>query len=243
MSFTNVWDETTPADSALASTLGAALRRIKLDIRERMAVEHNFPATDTTQTGKHKSGSTRIYVQASTNDPGHDATNPGALWKQTDTGDLLYDSGTTWEDAPPPITGAVPLGVIVMWSGTLATIPSGWHLCDGTGSTPDLRDRFIVGTPAVTDPGGTGGATTHTHTLSVAAHTHSIAHSHTLAANNLTASLAAGTGVPVAVAADGHSHSLASSTSLSGSTTPSSSSSSGSSLPPYYKLAFIMKVA
>lgn len=26
----------------------------------------------------------------------------------------------------------IPSGVIVMWSGTLANIPSGWQLCDGT---------------------------------------------------------------------------------------------------------------
>lgn len=42
----------------------------------------------------------------------------------------------------------VPSGVIVMWSGTIATIPSGWFLCDGTNSTPDLRNRFIVGANA-----------------------------------------------------------------------------------------------
>jgi hypothetical protein len=39
----------------------------------------------------------------------------------------------------------VPKGVIVMWSGAIANIPSGWVLCDGTNGTPDLRDRFIVG--------------------------------------------------------------------------------------------------
>jgi hypothetical protein len=40
---------------------------------------------------------------------------------------------------------AIPSGVIVMWSGTIATIPAGWLLCDGGNGTPDLRDRFIVG--------------------------------------------------------------------------------------------------
>jgi microcystin-dependent protein len=57
----------------------------------------------------------------------------------------------------------LPQGVVVMWSGSLATIPAGWALCDGlryqinttTGLTevvgvggfltPDLRERFIVG--------------------------------------------------------------------------------------------------
>ena len=41
--------------------------------------------------------------------------------------------------------GIVPTGAIVMWNGTLATIPSGWHACDGTNGTPDLRDKFVVG--------------------------------------------------------------------------------------------------
>ena len=39
----------------------------------------------------------------------------------------------------------VPRGVIVMWSGSIADIPQGWALCDGTNGTPDLRDRFVVG--------------------------------------------------------------------------------------------------
>ena len=35
-------------------------------------------------------------------------------------------------------------GMILMWSGTIATIPVGWHLCDGTYGTPNLKDRFVV---------------------------------------------------------------------------------------------------
>jgi hypothetical protein len=39
----------------------------------------------------------------------------------------------------------LPGGAIIMWYGTVATIPTGWSLCDGSNNTPDLRDRFIVG--------------------------------------------------------------------------------------------------
>ena len=39
----------------------------------------------------------------------------------------------------------LPTGVIVMWSGAVSTVPSGWALCNGQNGTPDLRDRFIVG--------------------------------------------------------------------------------------------------
>lgn len=40
--------------------------------------------------------------------------------------------------------GIVPSGGIIMWSGTIATIPTGWFLCDGTNSTPNLTNRFVV---------------------------------------------------------------------------------------------------
>ncbi|MCU0417478.1 MAG: hypothetical protein MUE33_09880, partial [Cytophagaceae bacterium] len=41
--------------------------------------------------------------------------------------------------------GAVPAGAIMMWSGSPTTLPIGWALCDGLNGTPDLRGRFIVG--------------------------------------------------------------------------------------------------
>ena len=39
----------------------------------------------------------------------------------------------------------LPIGTIVAYSGDVSYIPDGWHLCDGTGGTPDLRDRFLMG--------------------------------------------------------------------------------------------------
>ena len=70
----------------------------------------------------------------------------------------------------------MPSGVIVMWSGTLASIPQGWSLCDGLGGRPDLRDRFIMGWTDAVEPGGTGGAATHTHDdhTGVINHTHPV---------------------------------------------------------------------
>jgi len=69
----------------------------------------------------------------------------------------------------------VPGGIIVMWSGTLATIPDGWTLCDGGNGTPDLRDKFIYGCSAAENPGATGGAATHQHSYSqVPSHTHGV---------------------------------------------------------------------
>jgi hypothetical protein len=48
----------------------------------------------------------------------------------------------------------VPQGGIMMWSGTIASIPTGWSLCDGSNGTPDLTDKFIVSvTSGAENPG------------------------------------------------------------------------------------------
>lgn len=44
-----------------------------------------------------------------------------------------------------PGFGLVPKGVIVMWSGAIDQIPTDWALCDGSNGAPDLRGRFVVG--------------------------------------------------------------------------------------------------
>lgn len=51
--------------------------------------------------------------------------------------------------------GTIPLGGIIMWSG--ASVPAGWALCNGLNGTPDLRDRFIVGSGGAYATGATGG--------------------------------------------------------------------------------------
>ena len=93
-------------------------------------------------------------------------------------------------------TSLVPSGVIVMWSGQTSAIPTGWVLCDGSNSTPDLRDKFIMGAGSSNEltTGGTNSLTiaegnlpSHTHTFSATtssagSHTHSITdpgHNHT----------------------------------------------------------------
>lgn len=68
----------------------------------------------------------------------------------------------------------IPAGGIIKWSGSIATIPAGWALCNGQtvagyGVVPDLRDRFVVGAGNSYNPGDIGGSiskttTTDTHT-------------------------------------------------------------------------------
>ncbi len=92
---------------------------------------------------------------------------------------------------------AVAANLIILWTGTLVSIPAGWALCDGGGGRPELRSRFIRGVNTnVTNPGTTGGATTHLHIeVAAAAHTHtstSTTHSHTHSAYTWTHSHCAG---------------------------------------------------
>lgn len=103
--------------------------------------------------------------------------------------------GIVLREQLPPITipDSIPKGVIVMWSGTKETIPTGWGLCDGTNGTPNLIDRFVFGAVNAGTTGGSNNLTlteanipSHTHTTG--SHTHifsgttgSTAHAHVIA--------------------------------------------------------------
>jgi len=165
----------------------------------------------------------------------------------TDKG-IIFPDGSVLKTAS---AGMLPSGVIVMWSGTLASIPSGWALADGTNGTPDLRDKFIYGVSASENPGATGGATSHSHTYStVPLHNHSASvstdgsHSH---GNGIIGTSSFGNFVGAgnsylssANTTAGGSHTHTVTIGSTGSTNPTTATTS--SLPPYYKLAFIMKI-
>ena len=73
---------------------------------------------------------------------------------------------------------AFPSGGIIMWSGAANAIPSGWVLCNGQNSTPDLRGKFVVGysdTDNDFDVNDTGGS----KDAVVVSHTHDLNHNHT----------------------------------------------------------------
>lgn len=58
-------------------------------------------------------------------------------------------------------------GIVVFWPYTLEEIPHGWHECDGTMGTPDMRGRLPIGANETYVAGTTGGGANHTHTLSL----------------------------------------------------------------------------
>ncbi|CAB4161540.1 hypothetical protein UFOVP730_58 [uncultured Caudovirales phage] len=120
------------------------------------------------------------------------ATNPVSTDPVAQADDHIRLIKSTIKATFPNLTGAVtanqatlnspfPVGGIIMWSGSIATIPLGWTLCngvevprsDGSGviTPPDLRDLFVVGAGGSYAVGQTGGANTAT-TNTAGAHTH-----------------------------------------------------------------------
>ena len=169
--------------------------------------------------------------------------------------------GTTGLTGPSGTDGtnaSIPSGVIMMWSGTLANIPSGFALCDGTNGTPNLLDRFIVSVPnSGTNPGGTGGVNTYSLSYSqLPSHSHTGSgttstdgdHNHTQAGLNLVAGAGpiawynwsnpgnTANNVPITGNAGSHSHSYSFTTSAEG------SGAAIDNRPLYYEVAFIMKL-
>jgi hypothetical protein len=112
-------------------------------------------------------------------------------------------------------------GMILIWRGSEASIPNGYHLCDGTAGTPDLRDRFVLGAGHDFNPDETGGSDIHSHTYSGGDHTHSLP---------TISSAAPGPGAVLDLTA-----------STSGQSGVSGTTGDSSSMPPYYALCYIMK--
>jgi microcystin-dependent protein len=161
-----------------------------------------------------------------------------------------------------------PPGGIILWSGSLASVPSGWYLCNGANGTPDLRDRFVVGAGNTYAVGNTGGAASVVLTSDqMPAHTHSItassdtagAHTHTITDPGHSHSYSGGQAVSNgyfpggSIIAGGSNYTAAATTGISinsgGAHTHTISATAGTTgggighenRPPYYALAYIMK--
>jgi hypothetical protein len=140
-------------------------------------------------------------------------------------------------------------GMIMMWYGTVSTIPAGWFLCNGSNSTPDLRNKFVIAADA--DSGGaakttvTGTATqsggsadavvvTHTHVATDTGHTHGYT-----APSAYTQATAGGGGTAAGSGAltTGTNTAL----NITNAVPVGSVSGTNQNLPPYYALCYIMK--
>jgi hypothetical protein len=166
------------------------------------------------------------------------------------SGQVLLSAGGS---NTPTWGNAFVAGMIMMWSGTIATIPTGWLLCNGSSGTPDLRNKFVIGafqdtssvayttvTGADTQTGGTKDAivVSHTHTATVtdAGHTHTTGTTGALYLSDVS-----GGGGRTHPYENGGTTTGTSTTGITVANSTTGSSGTNQNLPPYYALAFIMK--
>jgi hypothetical protein len=164
----------------------------------------------------------------------------------TGIGKDVYVGGDVHVGGTVYSSNAFPPGGIILWHGSIASIPTGWYLCDGSNGTPDLRDRFIVG--ASSDQGSTATTTiTGGHTITggsqdavVVSHTHGITdpgHHHSIQITDISDS---GNGIPHRLIY-GSSGINTDSTVTNITINTAGVSGTNANLPPYYALAYIMK--
>ena len=144
-------------------------------------------------------------------------------------------------DTVNPPAGALGSGMIVIWAGTIANIPAGFVICDGNNSTPNLLSRFVQEVPtAITDPGGTGGATSQ----SVSSHRHNTSnHQHYKAAAgaNVGTKVGAST-LATTISANGHTHPYGTYTDTDGAAWSGYNTASVTDgRPKFYAVAYLMK--
>jgi len=149
---------------------------------------------------------------------------------------------------------SLPANIVIVWSGAIVDIPDGWFLCNGTNGTPDLRNRFSVGSGSkylLDEGGGTKDAVNVSHTHSVSNTNTDGNHLHSVTGvtgrqDNFgptpgpryfeAAYGAAESTAPLSLSTNGnHSHSVVIGT--------TGESGTNKNMPPYYALAYIMKGA
>ena len=150
----------------------------------------------------------------------------------------------------PSASPTLPSGVIVIWSGSTGSIPSGYVICDGSNGTPDLRNSFVLGAGNSYTVGQTGGSTdaivvSHTHTATSTVT--DPGHAHNSSNNNFMVNYAGGgQNGTNNVRSFGFDTATATASAITGITVATTNASAGTSgtnanLPPYYALAYIMK--
>lgn len=137
----------------------------------------------------------------------------------------------------------IPTGIITKWSGSVASIPAGWYLCNGANGTVNLVDRFIIGAGSSYAVGATGG----NKNAVVISHSHSAwtdtqgNHNHSFpggGSNYVGGQQPTGSGTVQGYVstsyAGSHAHNVGVST--------NGEDGTNKNLPPYYALCFIQKV-
>jgi len=171
---------------------------------------------------------------------------PGAknldIYLDLDTNDIYQLINGTWELKGNIGGDMMPIGSIIMFNGSFSDIPSNWALCDGSNGTPDLVGQFIIGTATEADLGDTGGSADavvveHSHGITDNGHTHDVEY----LSNPLNSDSG---GAHNSVLNYSPDEQVATTSATTGITINSEGiSGTDANLPPYYTLAYIMKIS
>ena len=167
-------------------------------------------------------------------------------------GQVIVSQGSG--SAPQWEGGSVPSGGIIIWSGSISSIPDGYRLCNGSNGTPDLRNRFVVGAwsdgasaawPNIPPGEADGNATITLSTSQLPSHRHltfrSGNHGQLRNGSNLSSNNTPGSGSGASNLYEGYNINSSNSNANVGRSSAVGNGASINILPPYYGLAFIMK--
>jgi len=151
----------------------------------------------------------------------------------------------------PATSSAFTTGMILLWSGAIGSIPSGFYLCNGANGTPDLRDRFIVGAGGSYSVAQTGGSAdaivvSHNHTATSTSTVTDPSHSHlfNIVAGNNSPFIGVPGGGNNSVGGSANVATATATTGISVATSTTNvaagTSGTGANNPLYYALAYIM---
>lgn len=243
-------DTSKPAGSRDISLGDDDIREYKRAMAERLNEDHVMPADETgiNTVGYHR----KVTLIKQLTDP--DAVADTGIFYTKDTGSGKMEA--FFIDEAGNITQLTIRGnlarlakEVIMWFGTIATIPTGLYLCNGLGGRPDLRDQFLVGARqddsgiAKTNVEGSLAQTavpTHNHTGTVGSTTLTLAqipsHTHTIGYSTVTGPGGGGTSVWGLVSAVQGTENTGS---AGGDTSHNHTIPVSTAIPPYYALAFI----
>lgn len=194
---------------------------------------------------------------------GTDGRLPSELWFQagynyklvlTDAASNLiatYDNLYGILGTVPAVSQPFTTGMIILWSGSVGSVPSGWQLCNGQNGAPDLRDSFIVGAGNSYSVGQTGGSTdaivvSHTHTATSVVT--DPGHFHAESVSGGAGSVSGYVITPnqnwssTALTPTHNTDSATTGVTVATTNQSTGTSGSGANLPPYYALAYIYKL-
>ena len=140
----------------------------------------------------------------------------------------------------PASSSILPTGMILLWSGAIGSIPSGYYLCDGNNGTPDLRDRFLVGagnTYSVNQTGGSADAIVVSHNHTATSVVTDPGHFH----SGLVPFSTGGPGGAIEGITSGNTGTKTTGITVATTNTAAGTSGTGANLPPYFALCYIMK--